>query len=118
MVALLPLCCVTGAIAATLLCDGCYCCHSAAEGYASLTRCVMLQAGIIGEPSMVDGMVDIASSLNERYNLSKKERVWSNIDVPGFVRSSIPLLKRAGITALRYHTHGPYNTPSLHESLH
>jgi len=59
-----------------------------------------VDAGIIGEPSMVDGMVDIASSLNERYNLTKKERVWSNIDVPGFARSTIPLLRRAGITAL------------------
>ena len=36
---------------------------------------------------MFAGLMDIAGSLNERYNLTKKARVWSNIDVPGFVRS-------------------------------
>ena len=61
----------------------------------------VLQPGIVGEPGMFTGLTDIATSLNERYNLTKQERVWSNIDVPGFVRSSIPLLKRSGITALR-----------------
>ena len=35
-----------------------------------------------------------------RYNLSKTHRVWSNVDVPGFTRSSIPLLRNAGATAL------------------
>jgi len=59
-----------------------------------------IDAGIVGEPSMYEGMVDIAGSLNERYNLSKKERVWSNVDVPGFARSTIPLLVKAGVTAL------------------
>jgi hypothetical protein len=59
-----------------------------------------LNAGIVGEPSMFDAMVDIAGTLNERYNLSKQSRVWNNVDVPGFVRSSIPALLRAGVTAL------------------
>lgn len=59
-----------------------------------------IDAGIVGEPGMYEGMVDIAGSLNERYNLTKKQRVWSNVDVPGFVRSSIPLLRKSGVTAL------------------
>ena len=56
--------------------------------------------GIVGEPSFFEALFDIASALNERYNLTKTHRVWSNIDVPGFTRSSIPLLKKAGATAL------------------
>ena len=59
-----------------------------------------LNSGVVGEPSMFEGMLDIAGTLNERYNLTKAARVWSNADVPGFARSSIPLLKRGGATAL------------------
>jgi len=59
-----------------------------------------IDPGIVGEPGMYEGLVDIAGSLNERYNLTKKQRVWSNVDVPGFVRSTIPLLRKAGVTAL------------------
>ena len=59
-----------------------------------------LNSGVVGEPSMFAGMLDIAGALNERYNLTKAARVWSNVDVPGFARSSIPLLKRGGATAL------------------
>ena len=55
-----------------------------------------LNSGVVGEPSMFEGMLDIAGALNERYNLTKAARVWSNVDVPGFARSSIPLLKRGG----------------------
>ena len=59
-----------------------------------------LNSGVVGEPGMLEALVDIAGTLNERYNLTKKRRVWSNVDVPGFARSSIPLLRRAGIDAL------------------
>ena len=59
-----------------------------------------VNAGVVGEPGMFEALFDIADTLNERYNLTKKNRVWSNIDVPGFARSSIPLLKQAGATAL------------------
>ena len=62
-----------------------------------------VNAGVVGEPSMFGALFnDIAGALNERYSLTttKTARVWSNVDVPGFTRSSIPLLKRAGATAL------------------
>ena len=59
-----------------------------------------LNSGVVGEPSMFEGMMDIAGALNERYGITKATRVWSNVDVPGFARSSIPLLKRGGATAL------------------
>ena len=59
-----------------------------------------LNAGVVGEPSMFEGMLDIAGALNERYNLTKPARVWNNVDVPGFARSSIPALLRGGATAL------------------
>ena len=59
-----------------------------------------LNSGVVGEPSMFAGMLDIAAALNERYGIVKTERVWTNVDVPGFVRSSIPALKRGGATAL------------------
>ena len=59
-----------------------------------------LNSGVVGEPGMFEALVDIAGALNERYNLTKLPRVWANIDVPGFARSSIPLLRRAGVSAL------------------
>ena len=59
-----------------------------------------LNSGVVGKPSMFEGMLDIAGALNERYNLNKTARVWTNVDVPGFARSSIPLLKQGGATAL------------------
>ena len=59
-----------------------------------------LNSGVVGEPSMFAGMLDIAGALNERYNITKQARVWTNVDVPGFARSSIPQLKRGGATAL------------------
>lgn len=59
-----------------------------------------VNAGIVGEPGMFAGMLDITGALNERYNLTKAARVWSNVDVPGFTRSSIPALRQGGATAL------------------
>ena len=38
-----------------------------------------LDPGVVGEPGMFEGLLDIAGALNERYNISKKARVWSNI---------------------------------------
>ena len=59
-----------------------------------------LNPSVVGEPSMFEAAMGVAAGLNERYNLTKAARVWSNVDVPGFSRSSVPLLKRAGATAL------------------
>jgi len=59
-----------------------------------------IDAGVAGEPGMFEALFDIGEALNERYNITKQSRVWSNVDVPGFARSSIPLLKKAGATAL------------------
>ena len=59
-----------------------------------------VNAGVVGEPGMFAALFDITEALNERYNITKTERVWNNVDVPGFARSSIPLLKQAGATAL------------------
>jgi len=55
---------------------------------------------VVGEPGMFEALMDVAEDLNTRYNLTKEARVFSNVDVPGFARSSVPLLKRAGATAL------------------
>ena len=59
-----------------------------------------MDAGVVGDPSLFEALFDIAAALNERYNITKTARVWSNVDVPGFARSSIPLLKQAGAAAL------------------
>ena len=59
-----------------------------------------VNAGVVGEPGMLGALFDIAAALNERYNISKPRRVWSNVDVPGFTRSAIPALRRAGAGAL------------------
>jgi hypothetical protein len=48
----------------------------------------------------------IAGQLERRYNLSKQQRVWSNVDVKGFARSAIPLLKKAGVNTLYIGTNG------------
>ena len=59
-----------------------------------------VNAGIVGEPGTFEALFDIAGALNERYNITKLARVWSNVDVPGFSRSAIPLLRAAGASAL------------------
>lgn len=43
---------------------------------------------VVGEPGMFEALFGIAGDLNERYNITKAARVWSNVDVPGFARSS------------------------------
>eukprot|EP01047_Picozoa_sp_COSAG01_P086631 COSAG01_NODE_19566_length_1003_cov_1.242257_1_plen_178_part_10 len=41
-----------------------------------------VNSAVMGEPSMLEGMLDIAGALSERYNVSKPVRVWNNVDVP------------------------------------
>ena len=59
-----------------------------------------LDPGIVGSPELFTDLLSISGDLNRRYNVTKKARVWSNVDVPGFVRSSVPLLSRAGVKFL------------------
>ena len=65
---------------------------------------------VVGEPTMFEDMVGIAGALDQRYNLTKAEKVWSNVDVKGFARSAIPLLKRAGVNTLYIGTNGGPST--------
>ena len=51
-----------------------------------------LDPGIVGSPALFKELLSISSDLDRRYNITKQARVWSNVDVPGFVRSSVPLL--------------------------
>ena len=55
----------------------------------------------VGDPELFEDLVsDISGSLDERYHRPPGARVWSNVDVKGFARSSIPLLKNAGVEVL------------------
>ena len=54
------------------------------------------------DASLLEGITKVAGALDERYNFTEKwgSRVWSNIDVRGFARSSVPLLAKNGYGAL------------------
>jgi hypothetical protein len=59
-----------------------------------------LDPGIVGSPALFKDLLSISASLNARYNITKSARVWSNVDVPGFVRSTVPLLAQSGVKFL------------------
>jgi polygalacturonase len=59
-----------------------------------------LDPGAVGSPELFKELLSISAGLNERYNITKRARVWSNVDVPGFVRSSVPLLVQSGVKFL------------------
>lgn len=54
----------------------------------------------VGEPSLMEALPQVAADLDARYNLKPRARVWSNVDVKGFARSAVPLLRKAGVDAL------------------
>jgi hypothetical protein len=61
----------------------------------------------VGEPSLLAGLVDVAAQLEDRFNMTTAgARVWSNVDVKGFARSAIPLLRAAGVETLYIGTNG------------
>ena len=55
---------------------------------------------LVGDPYLFEDLVQVANALDERYGMRNMTRVWSNVDVKGFSRSAIPLLKRSGFEAL------------------
>ena len=55
---------------------------------------------LVGCSFLFEDSIQVANSLDERYGMKNVTRVWSNVDVKGFARSAIPLLKRAGFEAL------------------
>lgn len=65
-----------------------------------------LDPGAVGSPELFKELMTVASGLDTRYNISKKAQVWSNVDVPGFVRSSIPLLTQVGVKFLSIGANG------------
>eukprot|EP00756_Hemistasia_phaeocysticola_P025669 Hpha_TRINITY_DN16017_c0_g10::TRINITY_DN16017_c0_g10_i1::g.118061::m.118061 len=57
----------------------------------------------VGDPLLLEGLALIPAALDARYNLTAAKhgtRVWANVDVKGFVRSALPVLKSAGYGAL------------------
>ena len=60
-----------------------------------------IDAQAVGDPALFEDLVtDIAGSLDARYHRPAGARVWSNVDVKGFARSSIPLMRKAGVEFL------------------
>ena len=59
-----------------------------------------LDPGAVGSSAFFKELLSVSAGLNERYNISKVARVWSNVDVPGFVRSTVPLLSKSGVKFL------------------
>ena len=78
-----------------------------------------LDPSIVGSPGMFQELLSISEALNRRYNLTKAARVWSNVDVPGFVRSTVPLLAGAGVKFLSIgaNARGAWPNGSVSESL-
>ena len=61
-----------------------------------------IDAQDVGDPALfVDEVRDVAGALDARYGRAEGARVWSNVDVKGFARASIPLLRAAGVTSSR-----------------
>ena len=65
-----------------------------------------LDPGAVNSPALFKELLTISGDLDRRYNITKKARVWSNVDVPGFVRSSVPLLSDAGVHFLAIGANG------------
>ena len=67
----------------------------------------------VGEPGLFADLAGISSQLEARYNQSQPvERVWTNIDVKGFARSAVPLLKSKGVNTLYIGTNGGPERPA------
>lgn len=68
---------------------------------------------IVGDPDLFVHLVTIANDLDARYGIERNAtRVWSNVDVKGFARSAIPLLKKAGYEALYVGQNGGPTPPA------
>ena len=60
-----------------------------------------IDAQDVGDPALFEDEVrDVAGALDVRYGRPEGARVWSNVDVKGFARASIPLLRAAGVNFL------------------
>ncbi len=68
-----------------------------------------VDAEAVGEPGFFKDLTSIAGALRERYaNATVRDRddaapslaTWANVDVKGFARSAIPLLRQRGVGAL------------------
>lgn len=72
---------------------------------------------MVGEPGLFSDLVGISSPLEQTAGWPMNRtpvsttRVWSNVDVKGFSRSAIPLLSRAGVTALYVGANGGIESP-------
>ena len=55
----------------------------------------------------------MAADLTARFNLTTGgAKVWSNVDVKGFARSAVPLLRKAGVETLYVGTNGGPRPPA------
>ena len=75
-----------------------------------------IDAQDVGDPALfVDEVRDVAGALDARYGRAEGARVWSNVDVKGFARASIPLLRAAGVHFLSIGQNGhPSNDGGSH----
>ena len=70
-----------------------------------------INAEAVGDPSLFQDLPSLAGDLAAQHNLSKPVRVWSNVDVKGFARSAVPLLRKAGVHTLYIGANGKPRPP-------
>jgi hypothetical protein len=82
-----------------------------------------VNAEMVGDPGLLTDLVGISEDLERGAGWPANgtppaftSRVWSNVDVKGFARSSIPLLAAAGVTALYIGANGDIESPSVARS--
>ena len=66
-----------------------------------------IDPGVVADPDLFEDIIGMVQDLDRRFELNKTAaRVWSNVDVRGFVRSAIPRMKAMGVDFLSINTNG------------
>jgi hypothetical protein len=65
-----------------------------------------IDPGVVADPDMFEDLIRMVHDLDRRFELNKTARVWSNVDVRGFVRSAIPRMTAMGVDFLSINTNG------------
>jgi hypothetical protein len=65
-----------------------------------------IDPGVVADPDLFEDIIGMVKDLDDRFGLNKTARVWSNVDVRGFVRSAIPLMAASGVDFLSINSNG------------
>jgi hypothetical protein len=65
-----------------------------------------IDPGVVADPALFEDIIGMVKDLDARFGLNKTARVWSNVDVRGFVRSAIPRMTASGVDFLSINSNG------------